>query len=250
MKKILKGLICFFVLLFLFSLSMILIENKERREDVKTFEEVLSIAVSPETDGEATNQIAEQKEEPFEVNLSLLRENNPDCVAWIRIEETQINYPVMYTPDRPQEYLRRNFYGKKSSSGVPFLDERCTLQSGNLIIHGHNMLNGTMFAGLKKYLDKSFYNEHKTIELHTEDGVIYYEVFAAVALLMDDVWYSFVEEMNESDFDYLVGMIEEKRLYKTDASASFGDGFITLSTCYGKEDEDRLILIGVKKRQG
>ncbi len=56
------------------------------------------------------------------------------------------NYPVMHTPRNPQKYLRMNFYGEYSQSGVPFLDYRCSLDSGNLLICGHNMKNGRLLV--------------------------------------------------------------------------------------------------------
>lgn len=86
----------------------------------------------------------------------------------------------MHTPSDPQKYLRRNFYGKYSQSGVPFLDGRCDLQSTNLIIYGHNMKNGTMFSDLKKYVDRDFLNAHRTVKFETEDGIRYFTVTNAV----------------------------------------------------------------------
>ena len=64
---------------------------------------------------------------------------NSDCIGWLCIPDTQLSYPVMHTPDNPQKYLRRSFYGEYSQSGVPFLDWRCGLQSDHLIVYGHNM---------------------------------------------------------------------------------------------------------------
>ena len=78
-----------------------------------------------------------------------------------------------FSPDNPQKYLRRSFYGEYSLSGVPFLDWRCDLQSDHLIVYGHNMKNGSMFGFLKKlrrdekanktavqYMDKNFLHQN------------------------------------------------------------------------------------------
>lgn len=48
---------------------------------------------------------------------------NSECVGWICIHDTHVNYPGIHTPDNPQKHLRKNFYGEYSQSGVPFLDE-------------------------------------------------------------------------------------------------------------------------------
>ena len=103
-------------------------------------------------------------------NMKKLKEMNSDCIGWIYIEDTKVNYPVMYTPQEAEKYLRKNFYGKYSTGGVPFIDIRCPLNSKNLIIYGHNMKNGTMFGGLKKFLDEDYRKAHKTIEFETAEG--------------------------------------------------------------------------------
>ena len=84
-------------------------------------------------------------------NLQLLFEQNSDCIGWVYIPNTTLDYPVMHTPNDPQKYLRRSFEGKYSFSGVPFLDARCSTESDNLIIYGHNLKNDTMFSSLGGY---------------------------------------------------------------------------------------------------
>lgn len=81
---------------------------------------------------------------------------NPDCVAWVRIDDTKIDYPIMQTKDNPEYYLRRNFKKEYSYTGTPFLDAACDMNEGvNLIVYGHNMRDGTMFADLLKYKQKT-----------------------------------------------------------------------------------------------
>ena len=95
----------------------------------------------------------------------------------------------MHTPSEPQKYLRRNFYGKYSQSGVPFLDGRCNTQSTNLIIYGHNMKNGTMFSDLKRYADRDFLNAHRTVKFETADGVQTFTVTEVLKTNTSDAWY-------------------------------------------------------------
>lgn len=78
--------------------------------------------------------------------------------GWITIEGTPVNYPVMFTPDQPDFYLKHGFDKEYSAYGVPFVGENCTLspRSDNLIIYGHHMKNGTMFAALADYENKDF----------------------------------------------------------------------------------------------
>lgn len=120
-------------------------ELKEQQKEKEDFAAVAEIAELPMTEAPAesvtdaeTEPSAGPTEQPAaERNIQALIAENADCVGWLSIDGTNISYPVMHTPSEPQKYLRRNFYGKYSQSGVPFLDGRCDLQSTNLIIYGH-----------------------------------------------------------------------------------------------------------------
>ena len=126
----------------------------------------------------------------------------------------------MHTPSDPQKYLRRNFYGKYSQSGVPFLDGRCDLQSTNLIIYGHNMRNGTMFSDLKRYVDRDFLNAHRTVKFETADGVQTFTVTEALKTNTSDAWY--------------------------DRIAAEDGRQLILSTCYGSGKDGRLLIIAAE----
>lgn len=87
-----------------------------------------------------------------------LIKRNSDCIGWLRISGTKIDYPVMQTKDNPQYYLRRDFYKQYSYLGTPFMDSRCDINyDNNLIVYGHNMKDGKMFADLLKYKSCIFY---------------------------------------------------------------------------------------------
>ncbi len=245
MKKLYRVLAFICALVALFALFMIIKELCEREEDKKVFEDVLSLALTPDGSEEeqslSTPSVSEEESDiPPSINMSIVKEENPDCVSWIYVEGTRINYPVMLTPDEPEKYIDKNFYGKKSQSGTPFLDGRCTLDCDNLIIYGHNMLNGTMFADLQKYLDSGFTKAHGAIYLYTPEGAREYELFAVVLIKSDDAWYSFI---NGGDGE-IIENICKKSLYKAKAETCEESRFITLSTCYGRERDDRLIVVG------
>ena len=149
-------------------------------------------------------------------NLNPLFEMNSDCVGWIYIEGTNINYPVMHTPNSPQKYLRKNFNGEYSQSGVPFVDARCSVDGGTVILYGHNMKNGTQFSDLKKYLSTDFSNTHKNIEFQTKAGV---RIYTVIDVKKTDIYDEIYNQINPQD-DTLI-----------------------LSTCYGSAKSDRLIVI-------
>lgn len=193
-------------------------ELKERQKEKENFAAVSQIAeptvTTAQTESEPTERPAAER------NIQALITENADCIGWLSIDGTNISYPVMHTPSDPQKYLRRNFYGKYSQSGVPFLDGRCDLQSTNLIIYGHNMKNGTMFSGLKRYVDRDFLNAHRTVKFETTDGVQTFIVTEALKTNTSDAWY--------------------------DRIAAEDSRQLILSTCYGSGKDGRLLIIAVE----
>ena len=200
-------------------------ELKEQQKEKDDFAAVAKIAELPMTEAPAesvsdteTETSAEPTEQPAaEHNIQALITENADCIGWLSIDGTNISYPVIHTPSDSQKYLRRNFYGKYSQSGVPFLDGRCDLQSTNLIIYGHNMKNGTMFADLKKYVDRDFLNAHRIVKFETMDGIRYFTVTEVLRTDITDAWY---DRITAEDGRHLI-----------------------LSTCYGSGKDGRLLII-------
>lgn len=194
-------------------------ELKERQKEKEDFAAVSQIAeptvTAAQTESEPTERPAAER------NIQALITENADCIGWLSIDGTTISYPVMHTPSDPQKYLRRNFYGKHSQSGVPFLDGRCDLQSTNLIIYGHNMKNGTMFSDLKKYVDRDFLNTHRTVKFETADGIRYFTVTKVLRTDITDAWYNRI-------------------------AAEDGSRCLILSTCYGSDKDGRLLIIAAE----
>ncbi len=184
--------------------------------------------------------------QPAQRDLSELFAMNEDFVGWLCIPDTDINYPVMHTPDEPERYLRRNFQGEYSESGVPFLDFRCSLDSDNLIIYGHNMMNGTMFAALQGYVQEDFCKVHPIVEFQTADGCAEYQVFAVAWVKSNDDWYKFVNAGAAKDFNNAVEKIIGKALFQIGSSPEFGTQILPLSTCYDSAHNGRLLVLAAK----
>ena len=179
-------------------------------------------------------------------SVSDLLSMNSECFGWISIAGTNINYPVMHTPSNPQKYLNRNFYGEYSYSGTPFLDSRCFADSTNLIIYGHHMNNGTMFADLCNYTDYSYFTEHPTVVLETKDGAFAYSVFSAMKVKSDDDWYEFLTTDLDTTYEKWVSYAKTKSLYNTEITPVYGQQILTLSTCYGYNQDDRILVLAVR----
>lgn len=179
-------------------------------------------------------------------SISELISMNSECFGWISIAGININYPVMHTPSNPQKYLNRNFYGEYSYSGTPFLDSRCSADSTNLIIYGHHMNNGTMFADLCNYTDYSYFTEHPTVVLETKDGAFAYSVFSVMKVKSDDDWYKFLTTDLYETYEKWVSYAKSKSLYNTEITPVYGHQILTLSTCYGCNQDDRILVLAVR----
>ena len=179
-------------------------------------------------------------------SISELISMNSECFGWISISGTNINYPVMHTPSNPQKYLNRNFYGEYSYSGTPFFDARCSADSTNLIIYGHHMNNGTMFADLCNYTDYSYFTEHPTVVLETKDGAFVYSVFAVLKVKSDDEWYRFTSALTKNRYNSMVEYAKEKSIYETGITPKYGQQILTLSTCYGNNQNDRILVLAAR----
>lgn len=179
-------------------------------------------------------------------SVSDLLSMNSECFGWISIAGTNINYPVMHTPSNPQKYLNRNFYGKYSYSGTPFLDSRCSADSTNLIIYGHHMNNGTMFADLCNYTDYSYFTERPTVVLETKDGAFVYSVFSVMKVKSDDDWYRFTTAGTEKSYEKKISYAKSKSLYNTEITPVYGQQILSLSTCYGYNQDDRILVLAVR----
>ena len=172
-------------------------------------------------------------------------------VGWIQIEGTSIDYPVMQTPADPNYYLKHDFEKHYTDYGCPFMQADCDAlrPSDNLIIYGHNMKDGSMFADLAKYRSKDFWQTHKTVWFDTVLGNCGYEIFAVIhTTVQADAaaafpFYRFVDAATPEDFTDYVSAYKARALYETGVSAQHGDKLLTLSTCDNITDNGRWLVI-------
>ena len=187
------------------------------------------------------------------IQENILKQENPDVVGILEIENTNISYPVVQGNDN-QYYMTHNYKKEKSKNGAIFLDKDYdwNLESNNLLIYGHNLNNGTMFQELLKYEDEKYYEEHSKILFTTlqEEGT--YEIISVfkskVYTNLDNVfkYYFFINPKNEIEYNNYIENIKEKSLYNIEKSASYGMELITLSTCSYHVKDGRFVVVGAK----
>lgn len=179
-----------------------------------------------------------------------LYERNADFFGWLSIEGTDIDYPVMYSPDRPEYYLNRAFDGSYSGSGVPFVDAKCPADGNYYLIYGHHMQNKTMFGSLPKYADKSYYEGHPTIRFDTLYEQREYQVIAAFYSRIYGKneagvfrYYEYTDLSDQEVFDEYIRHVKTAAIYDTGLSAEYGDELLTLSTCNYHTQDGRFVVV-------
>ena len=191
---------------------------------------------------------AEDAAKAYEKYGALYEQNN-DFVGWIQIDGTNINYPVMQTPDNPDYYLKHSFEKTWSDYGVPYLDEACVIgQSNNLVIYGHHMSNGSMFCDLELYSDPAFCMDHPVIRFDTLTSFGEYEVIAVFRYNTNQETFRYDREVNmdETRFSWFMEQVHARELFSTGKDASFGDQMLTLSTCEYTYKNGRLVVVARK----
>ena len=254
-KLILKCLTILFILMFGISGFILVKELLQRQMDADNFDDLTHLATINTSGATQTEQyvvtegtdltVMEGKE--HERNLTLLQQENDECVGWLYIDGTRVNYPVMHTPDNPEKYLRMNFYGEYSVSGVPFMDATCNITDMHIIIYGHNMRNDTMFGDVAEYATHEYRDEHPFIEFETLNGCVEYEVFAVALVNASDDWYFTNTADTEESYAEKIAYIRSIDLYETGIIPEYGEQLLTLSTCYGNDDDTRLLVVAVAR---
>lgn len=190
------------------------------------------------------------------LKLEELQIENADIRAWIEIENTNINYPVLQDSDN-KYYLNHNYKKNQTISGSIFLDKNYSwdLPSSNLLIYGHNMPNGTMFQNLLQYKNKEFYIKHPTIRFTTNSEDVNYEimsVFQSKVYYKSEQnvfkYYNFINAENEEEYNEFIENVKKLSFYDTGITAEYGEQLMTLSTCSYHTTDGRFVVVAKKSR--
>ena len=232
----------------IWQLSSIFIEYKKGTDEYDKLQTYVSEDPVEEPaaaeDGEAedgTEAEGDTEEQVQRVAISELQAQNSDTVGWIQIPGTKISYPLMHTGD-DSYYLNHTFSRKVNSAGSIFIE---TLNKGDFsdlhtIIYGHNMKNGSMFAGLKEYRSASYLVTHPNVYIDLEDGTHAYQILSVYEAEADSDSYTIGFAPDEIYEEYLK-TIKGRSLYDTSVAVTKEDSIITLSTCT-KHGEKRFLV--------
>jgi Uncharacterized protein conserved in bacteria len=200
--------------------------------------------VSPQEWREQWERLAQER---FQVYQSMKAENS-DMIGWIRIQGTNIDYPVMQSPDRVDYYLHRDFYKNKSSYGTPYLSEVCRYEEPrtSLLISGHHMKNGSMFAALQNYTEQEFFEEHPYVQFDTMEEAGSYEVAAVIKLSASgdqSIWQQLLFPREGEDFGKAWERVKQEGFYDTGVELQEEDELLAMVTCEYTLRNGRILLI-------
>lgn len=251
-KKICIILIAAFVALFSTSAYFIFDHYRQDKQQAELYDSLADMVDSAaDAEEEPAEPVRYTEEKTVLPELAELYHQNSDLAGWIRIEDTNINYSVMHTPDNPDFYLKHGFDKEYSDYGCPYVQDNCDVQlpSDNVILYGHHMKNGSMFADLEKFKSQDFWQEHKTFFFNTVTDRYEYEIVSVFKTFVYSdspeafKYYHFVNAETPEDFSAYIDRCKELALYETGVSAEYGDKLITLSTCEYSRTNGRLVVV-------
>ena len=193
-----------------------------------------------------------------------LVKKNKDCIGYVEISGTTISYPVMQTKDNPDFYLNHDFNRNYSFYGTPFLDARCTPDSDNCIIYGHNINGRKMFGALHAYDSEEYYREHPEISFRAGEEKRKYQIVSVIHADTASSVYSFTDVGNWEEYRKYAEDIVSHSLYHTEMGDTVQEEiqksteeeffrkyqFLTLSTCRSWIGRNaRLLVVAARERQ-
>ena len=221
------------------------------------YEHLASLKTPEQTTNNQVHINYTQEEEKKELvvleKYKKLFSQNKSLIGWIKIDDTNIDYPVMQTVNN-EYYLKHNYNQEYDKNGSIFLDKDCDITNPgtNMIIYGHHMSSGKMFGKLDLYSSKEYYEKHPIIQFDTiyEEGryqIMY--VFRSRIYNEDEIvfkYYQFFDASTPEEFDSHMNEMAKLSLYNTGVTATYGDKLITLSTCDRSEQDGRFVVVAKK----
>ena len=246
-KKEKSKLYIFFIMILIIAISFISYNLYNKHKNEKTNEEVKEFINTDNNKNDSNKENVERIKKVEE-----LQKENSDIIGWLEIENSNVNYPVLQGKDNSY-YMTHNYKKEYSKDGSLFLDTDYDWNkpSTNLLIYGHNNRDSKeMFVDLMNYKDENYYKEHKTIRFTTNQEDSEYEI---ISVFLSRVYYKheknvfryyyFINAADEQEFNNYVENSKKASLYNINATATYGDQLLTLSTCEYSQEDGRLAVV-------
>ena len=176
------------------------------------------------------------------INFEKLKQINDETVAYLKVNGTNIDYPVVQHKDNDY-YLSHSFDKSENGAGWIFADFRNNIddKNKNLIIYGHNRRDGSMFGSLKNILNQDWYNNEENLKITfiTENETQIYELFSVYTIEKED--YYITTDFTEETYKEFLNTIKGRSINDFDVDVEVDDSILTLSTC-GNNNKYRVVL--------
>ena len=262
-RIIVIGLFILFLTIFISSLFKIVDwfkDNKKTSEEIKEIEKIVNVEEVKE-DEENTELINETEEEPesdywyyvkfplISVDFNKLKKKNSDTIAWIQVNNTNINYPIVQTNNNDY-YLNRSYDKSYNDAGWVFMDYRndSNLNDKNTIIYAHSRLDKTMFGSLSKVLKSDWYKnkDNHIINISTTTENSLWQIFS-VYKIEEETYYITTEFDSDNTYMEFLNTIKDRSKYNFNVYINSNDSIITLSTCYSETERTVVHAKKIKK---
>lgn len=224
---------------------------------------------SPEATDAEGNFIATPDENTPTKNWKGLKKINEEIIGWIKLDGTNIDYPVLFHKEDNSEsqfYIYRNYKKQYSDFGSIFVDYRCKDggDSRHLILHGHNMSSDkAMFDRLLNYSrykgwaqgNVKYYKEHPVVKFDTPERDAEWIIFATIKVNVSNsnktiFNYMQTEFANDAQYMNFIYNIKERSYLDIDVPINEDDRILTLSTCSYESENTRTVVFARMVREG
>ena len=242
-KKLLSKIIIILQIIFLGIIIFSIIEIYKWYKENKSNNEI-----AKQISGYVTidNGKEENDKDKYSIDFEALKQQNSDTVAWIKVNNTKIEYPIVKADDNSY-YLTHSFDKSYNSAGWIFANYKNKFDGTdkNIVIFGHNRRDGSMFGTLKNVLDESWYNNQENMDIifATEDNNYKYRVFSVYQTLKED--YYIQTEFDDNEFSKFIEEVKERSIKNFNEKVSEKDTILTLSTC--ANDNKYRVVVHAKK---
>lgn len=178
------------------------------------------------------------KQSLINVDIDSLKEKNGDTIGWIKVNNTNINYPFVQTKDNDY-YLSHAFDKSNNNAGWVFLDYRnnSDFSDKNNIIYAHARRDNSMFGSLRNVLKKGWYSnkDNHIIKLSTANENTMWQIFSVYKIPVE-TYYITTQFTTSSQYKAFLETITKRSIHQFNTTVDSSDKILTLSTCSGEDD--------------
>lgn len=215
-------------------------QNKKLYESMQSQQSAETVV--PQSTAVESEPESESKEKPeIPINFEELWQINPEIYAWIEIPGTAINYPIVQSASDDLYYLDHTIEGIAGYPGSIYTERvnAKDFSDFNTLIYGHDMLDGSMFAGLHAFSDENYLHEHEAMVIYTAEHKYTYRIFKA--LTYDDR-----HIMGSYDFsDFMQREAYLESIGNSDPEVTTDSRLVTMSTCIADQPYNRFLVEAV-----